>query len=63
MEGPQQSRANKLLSMSGQQLSVVTGLLTLANMVIYIKLEILYAEGVSTAIKLLLNTCYVNVTL
>ena len=28
MEGPQQSRANKLLSMSRQQLSVVIGLLT-----------------------------------
>ena len=65
MEGPQQGRATKLLNMSRQQLSVVIDLLTghLGLNGQYIKLErikIFYAEGVSTAMKLL-NTCYVNV--
>ena len=67
MEGPQQKRATKLLSMSRQQLSIVVGLHT-GHLGLYGHLHRigkdinLYAEGVSTAMKLL-NTCYVNVNL
>ena len=61
MKGPQQGRATKLLNMSRQQLSVVTGLLTghlgLNGHLYKIGKDINPAEGVSTA----MNTCCVNV--
>ena len=64
MEGPQQGRANKLLNMSRQQLSVGIGLLTghlsLNSHLYKIGKDIILYAGVSTAMKLL-NTCYVNV--
>ena len=63
VEGPQQSRATKLLSMSRQKLSILVGLPTghrgLNGHIHKIGKDI-YAEGISKA-KKLLNTCYVNV--